>query len=256
MWPKEGGKFSPKGPKVADPKTHGESGAGLGADAGGQKSRAPTRPPSFPSSSPPFRALDEMCVQVTADLQPCSTVFQKANQCRRHANQRRESAAASGPIVVAGKSPRKAGQTPTSIRQRAGTVAPALGEPWRRHPCQRKVAQRKLLSPATGEKGRQLSTSWRVCVCVCVPRALTRLNRLAGDEAIWTTVRTPGEPGQAVSIPVPPTVRTSHKEHESNFATHKNQSSGLRSLHLAPMEACRHINYQYTCSSEKYLDGT
>lgn len=182
--------FLPRVPRLPIRRRTANQGLGWGRMPDGQKSRAPTRPPSFPSSSPPFRALDEMMrVQVTADLQPCSTVFRKANQCRRHANQRRESAAASRPLVVAGKSPRKAGQTPTPIRQRAGTVAPALGEPWRRHPSQRQVAQRKLSSPATGEKGRQLSTSWRVCVCVCVPRALTRLNRLAGEQAIWATVR-------------------------------------------------------------------
>lgn len=53
-----------------------------------------------------------------------------------------------------------------------------------------RVAQRKLSSPATGEKTRQLSISWRMCVraCVCVPRALTGLT---GCQAMsfWKTVR-------------------------------------------------------------------
>lgn len=76
----------------------------------------------------------------------------------------------SGPLTVAGKSPRKAGLDPTSIQQRARTVQPELGEPRRRH-----LSQSKPYSAGwIGEKGRQLSISWRVCV-LCVPMALTRL---------------------------------------------------------------------------------
>lgn len=107
-----------------------------------------------------------MCVPGDCKLQPCSTVFQKASQCKRHANSGRESATASGPPTVAGKSPRKAGQTRHPFGNEPGPVEPELGESRRRHLSPGKsVAQRKLSSPATGEKSRQLSISWRVCVC-------------------------------------------------------------------------------------------
>lgn len=61
VWSKGCGKFSPQGPKLADPKTHDESGAGLGEDAvRHKKHRAPTRPPSHVKRS----VFEEMmCVQ-------------------------------------------------------------------------------------------------------------------------------------------------------------------------------------------------
>lgn len=118
-------------------------------------------------------------MQVTANCSPCSTVFRKASQCKRHANSDANQLRLLGRRWWLGNHRVKQGRpdihsaaSPDCRACRAGVgrvQAPSsqLG----------RVAQRKLSSPATDEKTRQLSISWRMCVhaCVCVPRALTGL---------------------------------------------------------------------------------
>jgi hypothetical protein len=61
VWSKGCGKFCPKGPKLTDPKTHDEPGAGLGEDAGRQKKIGHQHGPPSHVKMSVFEEM--MCVQ-------------------------------------------------------------------------------------------------------------------------------------------------------------------------------------------------
>lgn len=168
--------FLPRVPKVADPKTQRESGVrfnvGGGCRTGRKKSGTNTAP--LLSGPDPMSAFDERDDVRAGDckLQPSSTVFRKANQCKRQCELRTRISygfwAAGGGWEITAQSR----ADPTSFRHRARFVVepvePELGEPRRRHLSPGKshsaTCHRQRLVKT---EDNSASAGVSVCVCVC-----------------------------------------------------------------------------------------